>query len=452
MHKAGRADHRINEAPAHQCMTLMLRLCQDLYVAFNWGASYEHYIDAGDELQADTTTIVRPSETRFANSMRFVFIKVLHKLPTITKCLQDIKVEKRDGSAKDTEKANEAACLEERLLNGKTLLELAYLCDIYGVYGHIINACQTVNLFPHECMGQVDEVLAVMEDMATTCADHDMCKSVRERFDKPGLMCYWENFHKAAYQERGTIMGTPVVDTTPQCTGIGANRTRGATRTAAVMDNLSPNDLVSTAAENTSSLVKQLTKDLQANVFHPEDRALIQTTRTVTHLEGLFQVVKDIGPVRASAQLGPEYVAAVTTLAPDLAEMDGKVLRDQFQVLCHALNSKEVEVGMQRWAQEKSSKSHSVSNKLAQMLLSTELALFHNCELMIHAITVASLKFSVEAIVESLVSQYEHRFGPKQSVSEETGDQEIEIYVHGPNVAKCNSVVEAHSTSTLVDP
>ena len=73
-----------------------------------------------------------------------------------------------------------------------------------------------INLFAHERMGKVYEVLAVVQDLLTTCADHVKCKSVRVRADKADLMCYWENFHKdkTSYLERGTIKGIPVVDTT----------------------------------------------------------------------------------------------------------------------------------------------------------------------------------------------------------------------------------------------
>ena len=51
--------------------------------------------------------------------------------------------------------------------------------------------------------------------------------------------------------------------------------------------------------------------------------------------------------------------------------------------------------------------------------------------MIVYAVNVAALKFSVESVVESIVSQYEHRFVPKCSLSETTADQEIQIYING---------------------
>ena len=57
------------------------------------------------------------------------------------------------------------------------------------------------------------------------------------------------------------------------------------------------------------------------------------------------------------------------------------------------------------------------------------------------AITAAALRFGVESIVETLVSQYEYRFGPKRTVNEETAHDEMVVYINGPDLANADSVI-----------
>ena len=440
MHKAGLVDKHI-EKPEFKWMSDVLALCQDLYTQFNWGAAYERYIDAGDEIQEHVTPLTRTCETRFANSKRFVFVKVLENLATIVKCLQDIQLENRDGSSRDRQKACEAASLEGRLLNGKTLLELACLSDIYNIYGELINVCQTVNILPHERLEKVDQVISMMDDMCEACHGHASCQTVRVRTGA-SKCCLWKHFHKAAqmYQRIGEIQGVVVVDAIPQRGGIGANTTR-ATR---AVEEPSKQELKDTVATKATELMRKLSSDLKDQVYHPEDRALIMETKTITDLETVYSKVQQVGSVQATATMGPAYIHAAKHLVPELTSIDDTILMRQFTVLCEALSSDAVRCGLDAHAKErKSGNKATVSNKLAQLLIKTDLQLYQNCELLVHSLSVAALKFSVESVIESLVSQYEHRFGPKRSVCEETADQEMEVYINGPNLPNCDAVVSA---------
>ena len=162
MHKTGLVDKHADK-PELKWMGDVLVLC--LYTQFNWGAAYGRHIYAGDEIQENVTPFTRTCETRFTNSNHFIFMKLLENLTTIVKCLKDIQLESRYGSARDRQNASVAASLEARLLNGKTLLELACLSDIYSIYGELINVCQTVIILPHESLEKVDQVICIMDDI-----------------------------------------------------------------------------------------------------------------------------------------------------------------------------------------------------------------------------------------------------------------------------------------------
>ena len=56
--------------------------------------------------------------------------------------------------------------------------------------------------------------------------------------------------------------------------------------------------------------------------------------------------------------------------------------------------------------------------------------------MVLHAISVASVKLSCESILESFVSQYENHF-----VSEETGNEEFLIARNEPNIAYAYGVI-----------
>ena len=443
MHKAGLVDKHLFDEQAHSWVINVITICKDLYTEFNWGAAHERYLDAGKELQEqDEITTVTPlattCETRFANSKRHIFLKTHKNLPTIIKSLQDIQIENMDGYSKEKQKANDAASLEGRILNAKTLLELSCLCDIYDVFGELINACQIVNLLPYERLEKVDYFISYMNDMISSCGDHEKCLTTRVRINK-GDFCYWKVFHKEkkSFMEKKEINGIPILDIAPHRAGIGAHGTRTTSLTSCATDII----LVEQITKNTFDFLTEMKNNLEEKVFHENDRNIIIKIKEITDLENVFRLVQEIGPVRASAKLIQKYLINLKLIVTDLIEIPDMVLSDQFANLCHSLAS-EVVINCIRDF-EKSSKEQSISKKLIMILLDSKYELYRKCELVVHGITVASLKFNVESVVESLVSQYEYRFGPKRSAPEETADNEMEIYINGPNVNNCDAVVKA---------
>ena len=447
MHKAGLVDKRLKDNPAHKWMSGVLAVCHDLYTQFNWGAGFERYVDAGGEMQEGVTALVRTSDTRFANSKRFVFMKVLDKLPTVVKCLQDIQMENRAGGSRERQKASDSAALEGRLVNGKTLLELACLADIYDMYGKLVNVCQTVNMLPHERLDMVDGVLATMDDMHDACVNHADCISSRvcTNWHCVEPICYWKRFHTESrnFLQKSEIRGVPVLDNMQQRAGIGANQTRQRD-TPGQQTKVEVQALV---AEKGKNLLAKLKEDLKDQVYHPEDRALIAETRKLTDLETIYVTAQEHGALLTSAKLGPSYIASAQNMVPELATIEKSLLQAQFKVLCQSLAGPNVQAEIAKFITDNnktgSKSTLTISKKLAQMLFSTDWCLYADCEMIAYAVNVAALKFSVESVVESIVSQYEHRFGPKHSLGETTADQEMEIYINGPNLAKCNSIVSA---------
>ena len=44
--------------------------------------------------------------------------------------------------------------------------------------------------------------------------------------------------------------------------------------------------------------------------------------------------------------------------------------------------------------------------------------------------------------MESIVSSYEHRFGPKRTLNEDTAENEMQIFFNGPNLLHCDCIIK----------
>ena len=69
--------------------------------------------------------------------------------------------------------------------------------------------------------------------------------------------------------------------------------------------------------------------------------------------------------------------------------------------------------------------------------------LFVGSELTLQCICTASVKISVESVVESLVSRYENHFDSSRQLKEERALDEMEIAENGPELVKADIVLAA---------
>ena len=78
------------------------------------------------------------------------------------------------------------------------------------------------------------------------------------------------------------------------------------------------------------------------------------------------------------------------------------------------------------------------SLSLIKDLLNSQYHLYEGVELIIHIICIASVKISVESVVESLVSRYEIHFDKERQLKEEHALNE-----NGPKFAKADKILKA---------
>ena len=131
-------------------------------------------------------------------------------------------------------------------------------------------------------------------------------------------------------------------------------------------------------------------------------------------------------------------MSALKETVNDLKEIEDSFLIVQFQVPCHSLNTE----CMANAVLENEEKLISMSQLIISKLLSSENDLYKNCEFIMHGLVVASLMYSVESVVESIVSGFESHFGPKRTMTDEHTMDEMTIYINGPDLANCNFIVK----------
>ena len=89
--------------------------------------------------------------TRFANSVRFVFVNLRVDSSAVQLALLNIIASKESSSAvKDRGKAEEAKCVLRKINPWVFCFSLSGCADIYNVYDIFSNICREVNLLPHK--------------------------------------------------------------------------------------------------------------------------------------------------------------------------------------------------------------------------------------------------------------------------------------------------------------
>ena len=417
MHRAGLCDRHLNDKGQFKWLTDLVNLCQDLYNRYNWGQSHEAYLQASDELDVHAN-LVRFSETRFANSKRFVFSRVFQAFATIIKCLTESQVQQVHGRAAKDKQMNDEL-LMRRLLNAATILKLAATSDVYNQFGRLVNICQIVNLLPHERLDKVEDVLLHMGKMTASCTAHERC---------PRDDCHWPNYHaaKETYLQNQTIKGVPI----PDFVARKVNRTRGDQGSAVAGPNTAQEvteDVERSIMTFSESLTASL-KEGQWAVFHHEDKALIRLTETITDLHGLKTFIEEEeSPLTAAAKRWQGYRQAIRKVV-GLAEISDEVLRSEFTQFCSILSGIPSTDGMS-------------SKGLIQAFVSSKNDLHQGCEMIVYATTVASLKFGVESTVESAISIFEGRLPKTRNVREEVAEEDMQIALNGPTLNNSNAIL-----------
>ena len=430
MHKCGLVDNHLLSEGQFKWTIKVLDVCLEVFKLFNWGQNYEKIIEECIRLRQEYSILAKTCDTRFANSKRYVFINLLKDLKPVISCLEATQIKAIDGNAKDRQKGSEAAALSAKISNAKFLFRLSCLADLYNQYGVIVNIVQTVNLLPHERQEMFDAAVQKMRQMAAAVDSHESCPDDEEQ----RKICYWPFYHSAlqTFEKKSEIHGVAVIDNIEVQGAIGANQTRSTTqqRNKAVDE-----DVKETVEKQVSVFAKRLADGLEEDVLDQEERKVVAKCKTITDLKSLLIDVKDNGALKVTAARSHLFVKAIRELpVRSLDNVPDEILKAQFSLLLQRLET----------LQQPCTLAENIdAKKLISLLLKMKEARYEGMEMVMQAVVAASTKFSVESVLESIVSRYEDHFDKTRSVGEEVALNEMEISINGPSIAHCNSVVRA---------
>ena len=178
-------DNHICEASSFSWLVEIQTVCMEIFSTFNWGKNYENFLQICEDLYVQIKRLTNFQMTRFANSVRFVFINLRIDYSAVRLALVNVIASKENSSAvKGRSKAEEAKCVLRKINSWVFCLSLSGCADIYNVYGIFSNICQEVNLLPHERLDRVQNVIAIFLKMMKAL-DHSDC---------PGK-CLWPRYH-----------------------------------------------------------------------------------------------------------------------------------------------------------------------------------------------------------------------------------------------------------------
>ena len=424
LHKGGVIDTHIREDKSFEWLVEIQGVCKQIYTTFNWGKNYENFLQTCVDLDIDMKKLTNFQMTRFANSVCFVFMNIRVDYEAVRQSLSDVIVSKESSSnSKDRAKAEEARCIRRKIDSWVFSLCLSGCADLYNVFGCLTNVCQKVNLLPFERFDQVQSVVQTVNKMYETI-DHANC-SVDQ--------CKWERYHNdlGAMNTIDKYMGCDIGH-------IGMETVQQTTRPQLQQNQVVVADGVNLVKERLSTLAWRMHHDFSGELFEDETKEMIEHCRTVCDVKSLLAKINRKGAVSVGLEEGDNFLIAtnfVTDTCKSFSRNDMlKLFRDYVSVLEEAF----VMSGVRKFDLSKFQ-----NRKLIQDIIGSEGSRrFEKVRVIVHVILAACVKVSVESVVESLVSRYEHHFTASRQLTEDNTLNEMIISENGPHLHEADGILE----------
>ena len=373
-------------------------------------------VETCEEIDKNMAQLTNFQTTRFANSVRFVVINIREDFEALVECLVKIQNQLRNSSAnKDQEKFRDAGRLLNAIKNKKFCMTLSGLTDIYNQFGCFVNIVQKVDILPHERYDAAMKVLDKMVKMKDKISCHNQTGT-----------CVWPNYHKDS--------ATMVQPGTYQNVKIERDRdTRAYQTRLAVVGQMAEveKDPLKQAEDNLKILITRLENDLRKEVFTEESVTIIEKIRFLTDLRSLATDLVDKGHIHVGATKEEQFLSNVRSITATLDDVPNSTIKENYRLFLKKLED---------YLKRKDLKAVT-SLGILRDLISSDLKLYGGIQLTVQALLCASIKVSVESVVESLVSRYENHFHKNRGLKEENALDEMEIAENGPSEFRADKLL-----------
>ena len=424
MHRAGLVDTHIRKDGEFIWLNEITMTIADAFKLINYGKEFEHFIDVAEKLRQDPTFLDKVyssvplfySKTKFANHCSNVYLQFYKDYPALFATFDETHMQLRDGTSREKEKSQKAGVTKNKLMCKKFAIRLCGICDIYSVFSSIVNLLQKVNMLPHIKFEQFEHLVKKMEAMGYSAVDHSMC----------GEKCCWpllhENINKIVNEN--SFRGISLYNDNPG----RASRKRTLDQYLT-----KPNSVTSDTDLEICKLQKlseTISEKLYSDVYGSDEKNMITTLKLLCDLKGLkMKVVKKGVPLIYSMTV-EKFLKSAHQVSTNLDEIPESQLMLQYRTFLKTLENVQNYENME-------------SIDYLKLFINTENQLFKECEVIVHIICTGAIFFSCESILESYVSMHEHKIDKHRAgkIHEERHSQELTVYINGPPVTKCHTIV-----------
>ena len=292
LHRGGVIDTHIREDKNFEWLVEIQGVCKQIYSTFNWGKNYENFLQTCIDLDIDMKKLTNFQMTRFANSVRFVFINIRNDYKALRQALCEIISSKENSSnAKDRGKAEEARTVSRKINSWVFSLCLSGCADLYDIFGCLSNVCQKVDLLPFERFDKIQSVIRTISKMYMTI-EHTNCHAND---------CKWKRYHADLIS-----MNTHnrYMDCAIDHVSMGISR---QTRLQASESQIAITDGINLVKERLSTLSWRLQHDFSNELFDAEAKQIIEHCRTICDIKALLSKIHRRGAVSVGVQEGQNF-------------------------------------------------------------------------------------------------------------------------------------------------
>ena len=353
----------------------------------------------------------------FSGLSKFVFINLRTDYPAVRVAIKNVITSKQNSSdAEQQKKAVEATSILRNINTWEFCLLLSGCGDVYDHYGKFANACQKVNVLPHE---RYDTAVSIIEKFSTMvkCMNHVDC---------PVSKCLWPRYHEdLGHMEKDNLyMGTTI-------DYLNTGHVRQTRLQNANTGNVTIADGIALVRERLNTLAWRLHHDLSREVFDEDVKEAIEHIRTVSDLKGMLSNVEKKGSMLFGMESSDNFLKSARALTNTITTIpDHEIISAYKSFLC-----KLEAYGFQGTAEDPVTSMNIIKTILVNETFCT------GVEVIVHIICSAAVKISVESVVESLVSRYEKHFHSSRQMDEDHALQEMSIAENGPLLHQADPIL-----------
>ena len=109
-------DNHTREDSSFSWLVEIQTICREIFSTFNWGKNYQNLLQICEDLNVQMKKLTNFQMTRFANSVRFVFINLRIDYSAVRLALVNVIASKENSKAvKDRSKTEEAKYVSRKI-------------------------------------------------------------------------------------------------------------------------------------------------------------------------------------------------------------------------------------------------------------------------------------------------------------------------------------------------